>query len=789
MSEAFPGHVSRRWVEVIGILVVMLAIRGVWHDPARPYWSSASVLAVSLLAAALAMWTRRPIYVYLSGFLINLIGMLFWQAWLVDVVGIETWMAWGPGILDTFLYTNIICLAISSACWSLIETAVRARAPAVNLRGRFLPFNQLSALIALHLLAILIVGGVTSHFTSAGIELIGAWPFVALGATAVAIGICLWDADAVGWKSPALQLYIVGLLGIGLTLQQRAMPAREFALMATLTLAGYVLVTTVLAWAFGRVKMLRQVLRWPESRRAEGEDSTNPLGEWLLPAQGVLVCVILALSTWIALDFAGWMERLTGPVACTMLILASAVFLSLQAAEWKNRLRHIILAVGALTVVEVAWVSLDATLPAPWLHRNVAVMICLTVLSVLYVYGLAGRSSWRAEQPDWVTCGRQQGFVLGGLAMGLLVVVFVQEFALYDTAARHTPMALPAVILMALTLLAVTIGTLVVALVPRFDPFQLSVDKRAYYVYAAEVLLVLLLVHMRLNVPHVIPRIIGQYWSLVIMFSAFLGVGVSEWLSRRGVAVLAEPLRRTGIFLPVVPIVCFLVRPLGELRLTVGNKIPGLQPLLAYIAHLPDGYTLHATIWFLMGILYVFVAVTRRSSRFAFLAALAANFSLWVIFANHEFLSIWRHPQIWFMPLALIVLAAEHINRDRLGPRASTVLRYASLSLLYLSSTVDMFIAGLGNSALLPVVLAILSVLGALAGILLRVRAFLLLGITFLFLVVFSQIWYVAVDLYQTWVWWASGIVLGAGILTLFAIFEKRRNDVLRIVENLKKWD
>jgi hypothetical protein len=31
------------------------------------------------------------------------------------------------------------------------------------------------------------------------------------------------------------------------------------------------------------------------------------------------------------------------------------------------------------------------------------------------------------------------------------------------------------------------------------------------------------------------------------------------------------------------------------------------------------------------------------------------------------------------------------------------------------------------------------------------------------------------VDLEQTWVWYASGIVLGVAILTLFAVFEKRR--------------
>jgi hypothetical protein len=44
------------------------------------------------------------------------------------------------------------------------------------------------------------------------------------------------------------------------------------------------------------------------------------------------------------------------------------------------------------------------------------------------------------------------------------------------------------------------------------------------------------------------------------------------------------------------------------------------------------------------------------------------------------------------------------------------------------------------------------------------------------------------VDRTQTWVWWASGIVLGVGIVALFAVFEKRRNDVLRLIDEIKKW-
>ena len=67
-------------------------------------------------------------------------------------------------------------------------------------------------------------------------------------------------------------------------------------------------------------------------------------------------------------------------------------------------------------------------------------------------------------------------------------------------------------------------------------------------------------------------------------------------------------------------------------------------------------------------------------------------------------------------------------------------------------------------------------------------RSFLFLGFTFLVLDFMSMIWYAAHDLHHTWVWYVCGIALGAAILAMFAVFEKRRNDVLAVVEHLKDW-
>ena len=78
---------------------------------------------------------------------------------------------------------------------------------------------------------------------------------------------------------------------------------------------------------------------------------------------------------------------------------------------------------------------------------------------------------------------------------------------------------------------------------------------------------------------------------------------------------------------------------------------------------------------------------------------------------------------------------------------------------------------------------------GILAGIVLRVRSFLFLGVSFLTLALFTVIWHAAVDLHQTWLWYVSGIVMGILIIAVFALFEKKRTEMLEIVERLKNWE
>src|SRR5439155_25170335 len=114
----------------------------------------------------------------------------------------------------------------------------------------------------------------------------------------------------------------------------------------------------------------------------------------------------------------------------------------------------------------------------------------------------------------------------------------VMEFVQYDARehVRTTPLSWPAVWLVTAALATLVGGALMFALSPRRDPLQLSERGRTAYVYAAEMLVVLMLLHVRLNVPDIFP-VVGKYWVFVIMAVAFGGVGVAELFQGRGLTV------------------------------------------------------------------------------------------------------------------------------------------------------------------------------------------------------------------------------------------------------------
>ena len=107
---------------------------------------------------------------------------------------------------------------------------------------------------------------------------------------------------------------------------------------------------------------------------------------------------------------------------------------------------------------------------------------------------------------------------------------------------------------------------------------------------------------------------------------------------------------------------------------------------------------------------------------------------------------------------------------------------------LLVTASAFIFINGVARSPWLPMILAALSLTGVFAGIMFRIRALLLLGSVFLLLAVTTMIYYASFNFGWTWLWYVAGIVTGAMIIFTFALFEKKRDEMLRVVEGLKEW-
>jgi hypothetical protein len=118
-----------------------------------------------------------------------------------------------------------------------------------------------------------------------------------------------------------------------------------------------------------------------------------------------------------------------------------------------------------------------------------------------------------------------------------------------------------------------------------------------------------------------------------------------------------------------------------------------------------------------------------------------------------------------------------------------TALRYICVLAIYLSSTSEVFVQGLGQTLWPPMILALLSVGGMFLGIVLQIRAFLFLGAGFVLLSIVSMVWHASIAIDHTWPWWAFGIGLGVCILIFFGFFEKQRPEIQRWVNSLQQWD
>jgi hypothetical protein len=558
----------------------------------------------------------------------------------------------------------------------------------------------------------------------------------------------LWERRA---EHPFPILYALGLIAIAKLLDWRQLDSRHLIFAAATSLAGYIVLSGAM-WTVRRPlkEFGRRIGMTPF---ATDRERVIP---WLSPASLVIGALVIGVECWVVLTFNETSLRIAGALATLAVGGGLALLTTTRAREI---LQGIALGVVAIAAVQFGWslMSPIGTLPHEELRRAIRMMAMLGATT--FVYGLP-LVRLVAPESSWFASIRRAAIGVAVTTISILALVLLFEISAFDPTGG-TPVTVGESLLVASALALLAAGLICLAVLPGRDPFFQVERQRFLYVYAAEVVCALLFAHVYLTNPEFFRHRLQPYWPLVVMAIAYAGVAVSELFRRLRINVLSEPLEYSAAFLPVLPVIGFWF---------IGCDLN------------------YSTVLVVIGLLYLFLSLRRGSFVYPAAAAVVGNATLCSLLYDHG-VSLLFHPQMFVIPPCLTVLAAAQINRDRLDARSLASLRYFAMTAIYVSSTGEMFQHGIGTTLWLPMVLAGLSVFGVLAGIVLRVRAFLYLGTSFLLLSIVSMVWHAARSIGHVWPWWVFLFALGVGLLTLFGVFEKKRPEVLALVGSLREWE
>jgi hypothetical protein len=747
-EAAVPMGWAAPAVRGFAIVAVLLAMFGYGRDPFAPWWTIGALAAIAARNVWIAWHEGRGGFVWIAALLFVPAVSILWLDW-----GQQFSATTGFGQVLEFLWINVLAVATMAVLSVWIE---RRRIVSASGDAQYtqvgIGFHRFAAWAIVATLMLTTGAGMIADLSNNPISVSLPLAWIALLAAAVVAGSCLWDAR-IRW--PVACLYCVGLVAVGLYLDGLDLRAPMFHWALANALAAFSLATSGL-WSM-RERLLATFARLgvPVEENAKSQAARWHEGAghgWLVPANLLIGVGVLLLVAWLELTLPSFTQRMVAAYA----VGAQAFAIGLLArGAVRTPLQYLALVWGVFFAVAFGWAWLPPDYPAPWLHRLVLTVVTLAAVTIVYGFGLV---KFLQRTTEWTTAAARLVPSLAVIAAALVLIVLGIEVRTFMRDGS-VPIAWPALLAVGLTLLGLAIAALGAALLPGRDPLGLSERGRTMYVYAAEALAAVLFLHIRVTMPWLFHGWFQQFWPLVVMGIAFAGVGIGEFFQRRQQRVLAEPLETTGALLPLLPAIGFWA---------VASRVDYSLVLLS------------------IGVLYAALAALRQSFWYGALAALAANGSLWYLLSQHDRLGLWEHPQLWLIPPALCALAAGYINRDRLTQQQSAALRYGAAIVIYVSSSAEVFIHGVSEAPWLPGVLAGLSLLGVLAGIMLRIRAFLYLGTAFLVVALMTVIWHAAAQ--HTWIWWIAGIITGSLILAVLGFFEKRRDDVLRVVEQLKHW-
>jgi hypothetical protein len=744
LARLTPHHLT---VAILTAFAVALAIRGNKLDPGQPWWSLTAVISGCAIYVALGLVRRRQPYAYLSSALASLAVALFWIAPSTDpyitAVFEKVPYTWFAG------FELLVLAPIGIAgLWLSRETAFQQR---LNLS-----FDTRSLLPGVHATTAVLV--VPLYFLYrllfaifATGPLVPTYEAVSIAVTLAIGGLLLanlWDRRAMFlWPVGYLWLGAVWCLAIGLG-REYLVTERQTVIAFLLATAAHVALTGQL-WSYGA-----NFAAWGARQGVSDPVAGLARTERWLPALNIGLAAMLCAACFGPVIM---FEELSHRVAAAWgPAIAAWGIVCLAQNRRREGLQLAALLLAGLSAVYLAWAQIAPADPAVWMTRVFRLFMVLGALT--FAYGLV-LPRFLLKAGSWNAATRKAGHLVGAAALAAFVGTLTLEVQLYTTG-QQTAIDDVQVAAIAVLLLALIAGLISLAVLPGRDPLVLSERGRQSYVYAAEACAALLLAHVYVCRPEWF-GLLRDYWPFIVMGIAFAGLGAAEIFERRGIRVLSEPLINTGALLPLLPVI-------------------GWWAL--------DSRVEYSLLLFITGMLYLALSFTRKSWAAMLAATVAGNGALWALLSESD-LAFLANPQLWLIPPALSVLVAAQLNRRRLAPEALAGVRYAATTVIYVSSTSEIFVRDFAAGLWPPMVLLGLAVAGALVGIALRVRAFLFLGMSFTVVALIAMVRHAAHEINDIWPWWVFGIALGVSMLVLLGVFEKKRTEVTMLIARLRQWE
>jgi hypothetical protein len=739
---------------VLAGLIVALALRGNASDPGQPWWSLAGACAGCGMVVCLGLVRRSQPYAYAATLLAVLPVALFWNApvtapWIRFVF--QSPLRAGLAAIELV----VVSVAAVAGFWLSREIAWQRRASQsfdgcpLDQRRYLPPVHATTAvvLVPLYFVLRLALASFSDEGPQVAYDLVSAVTTLGLG---VLLAGLLWDRRAVV-ALPLMYVWLAALACLLVGFGRASLGSFEARLVA-LTLAGALQIAlTSHLWSYGA-----NLAAWGERLGI-----ADPVGglvrteKWLVPAN-LLLTIVASISSVVFVLTLGQLPLRVA--AAWSPAIAAYGLVCLAQSRRRETLQLAALLVAGLTAVLLAWARIDPLHASDvWLVRVFRLLMVLSALA--FIYGLA-LPRYLLKSGSWNDSTRKAGHLAGAAALAALIATLALEASLF-TPGRGVPIDDAQVAAIAVVLVALIAGLVSLAVLPGRDPLVLSERGRQGYVYAAEITAALVAAHLYLCRPLWFDGLLRPYWPFVVMALAFAGIGAAELFQRLRLRVLAEPLAATGSLLPLLPVLGWWV---------AGSRVD------------------YSLLLLVTGLLYLVLSYARKSWAAMLAAAVAGNGALWSLLSEEQFVFL-TNPQLWLIPPALSALVAAQVNRRRMSPEAVAAIRYSATIVIYLSSTSEIFLRGLSGGLWPPMVLLGLAVFGALAGIALRVRAFLTLGTAFTFLALVAMVRQAAQSIDHVWPWFAFGIALAVAVLVVLGIFEKKRAEVTLLIARLRQWE